>query len=91
MTPLQLKVLNFISARLEATKLAPSYVEIRDHLGHKSKSSVARIVDALVAQGHLRRSSRRHRGLEPIKHGLSRIPTAELRAELARRNQADRA
>ena len=87
MTPYQLKVLDFVRARIEARGISPTYDEIRRELGHKSKSSTARIVDALVRQGHLHRQSGRHHGLSLAARSLAQVPTADLRAELARRGR----
>lgn len=89
MTPMQLKVLDYVREQIEQTGTAPSFDEIRAALGHKSKSSTARIVDALVRQGHLHRKTGRHRGLSLTSHPLEQVPTAELLAELARRNHGE--
>jgi repressor LexA len=89
MTPNQLKVLDYVRERIEITGVGPSYDEIREALGHKSKSSTSRIVDALVREGKLFRKEGRHRGLSLTSHSLAEVPTADLRAELARRNHGE--
>lgn len=88
MTENQQKLLDFIRARIETTGGSPTYEEMRQHLGCASKSLVARVVESLVEQGKLYRMAKRHRGLALTPHNLSSVPTADLTAELARRERS---
>lgn len=53
LTANQKKLFAFVEAELLAGRLAPSYEEMRDFMGLRSKSGVARIVEALVERGWL--------------------------------------
>lgn len=88
LTPLELRALDFIRKRIAETGSAPTYQEISTELGWKAKSGAHRIVDALIRQGVLIRRPNTLRGLA-LADGprLSIVPTAALRAELARRGQ----
>lgn len=55
MTPKQKKLLDFIKGRLSETQICPSYQEMADALGFKSKSAVHRLVHALIALGEIER------------------------------------
>lgn len=69
LTHSQLRTLEFISSYLSSHNgVAPSYMEIGDALGLRSKSNVNRLVTALVDRGYLRRIPHRARALEVIRH-----------------------
>lgn len=51
--PMQARVLIYISAKISETGLSPSYEEIRDFLGHRSKSGAHRVVCALRERGRI--------------------------------------
>ncbi|MDR6851051.1 SOS-response transcriptional repressor LexA [Sphingomonas sp. BE123] len=88
MTALEQQVLSFIRDRIETIGLAPTIEEIMQHVGAKSKSSVARIVDGLTKQKLLIRERFRPRGLKlPELPNLDAVPTHALRAALARRGE----
>lgn len=89
MKPDERKLFDFIARTIEATGEAPSYREMMAHMGVKSKNGVAIRLDRLCAQGHLVRDARVHRGLQLARSPLGNIPTAELRAELARRDRGN--
>lgn len=55
----------------------PSYQEIADALGLRSKSRVSALVDRLVERGYLHRVPRQARGLELIDHSLSSLDMLE--------------
>lgn len=86
LTGRQAQLYDFIAERIESTRVAPSYDEMVRHLGVNSRGSIARLVDGLVARGHLVRLDRCARGI-----GLRRPegqPPANL-AEQAARAHAD--
>jgi len=94
LTPRQSDCLRVISERLAQSGVPPTYDEICLQLGFSSKSNVARLVDALVERGHLRRLPHRARGLAlagefsaKAEAGLALIEerTGRTRAELVRR------
>jgi repressor LexA len=55
LTAVQLECIDFIRARLSQSEVAPSYDEMKDALGLKSKSCVHRLVVALETRGAIRR------------------------------------
>ena len=86
LTPTELKALDFIRDRIAKTGSSPTYQKISTELGWKAKSGAHRIVDCLIREGVLVRRPNTLRGLA-IADGprLFTVPTAALRAELARR------
>lgn len=67
LTERQAQLLAYIKQRISANNVAPSYVEMRDHLGLSSKSSVHRLVYSLIDRGHIKikPGARRIRVIEP--------------------------
>lgn len=55
LTARQLETLDFIKSYIERNRIAPSFEEIADHLGLKSKSGVHRIIAALEQRGRIRK------------------------------------
>lgn len=89
MTPRQIKVLDFIRARIEQTGSAPTYAEMAAHVGG-TRSNAHMAVDHLIRAGHLKRidTARRNLALVAPYRSLADVPTGALRAELARREAA---
>lgn len=67
LTAKQHQLLVFIQERLAANGVSPSFDEMKDALGLKSKSGVHRLVNALEERGFIRRMANRARALEVIK------------------------
>jgi len=67
LTPKQRRAYDFIAAEIRATGTAPTYDQIAAALQITSKSSVCRLVDALVERGWLRRLPYRARAPSPWK------------------------
>lgn len=53
MTPRQLELLDFIRAYTAENRYAPTYREMRDHMGYKTTANVFVMVRRLVEQGDL--------------------------------------
>jgi SOS-response transcriptional repressor LexA len=70
MTRQQKRLLNFISEYILTKGWAPSYDEMKDALGLKSKSNIAALLNALEEQGRIRRETDRARAIEIVR-GLS--------------------
>lgn len=82
----QAQLLAFIEGRIEETGVAPSFEEMKDHLGLAAKSGVHRLICGLEERGSIRRLRNRARAIELVKpRSLAGVPTFELQAELARR------
>src|SRR5690349_17673303 len=84
MTRQQRELLDFIRARIEETNVAPSFDEMRDNLGLKSKSGIHRLVTALEERGHIVRLHNRSRAIA-LRHILDggSIP-ADIADQIAR-------
>lgn len=68
LTVQQAKALRFIDSYVRAHEgVSPSYEEIKDHIGVKSKSNVNRIVTALKVRGFLRHGPNLSRNLEVLR------------------------
>lgn len=85
LTAKQHELLIFIQHRLDADGISPSFEEMKDALGLKSKSGIHRLISALEERGFLRRLPNRARALE-----ITRLPEA-MRADptLARDDRQD--
>ncbi len=77
LTRKQLQLLEFIRDYMAREGIAPSFDEMKDALGLRSKSGVHRLVSALEERGFLRRLPHRARGLEIIRQPGSPPPAAE--------------
>ena len=66
LTPKQCELLDYLSARGQ-TGVAPSFEEMKQHLGLRSKSGVHRLVAALEERGRIRRLPNRARCIEVVR------------------------
>ncbi len=73
LTAKQQQLLLFIDKRLNSGGVSPSFDEMKDALGLKSKSGVHRLISALEERGFIKRMANRARALEVLKlpEGLS--------------------
>ena len=71
LTAKQHELLHFIQQKLDASGISPSFEEMKEALGLKSKSGIHRLISALEERGFLRRLPNRARALEVL-----RIPEA---------------
>ncbi|UTW54043.1 transcriptional repressor LexA [Kordiimonas sp. SCSIO 12610] len=67
LTSKQHQLLVFIQERLEENGISPSFDEMKDALGLKSKSGVHRLINALEERGFIKRMANRARALEVLK------------------------
>ena len=67
LTSKQHDLLMFIHERLKESGVPPSFEEMKEALGLKSKSGIHRLITALEERGFLRRLPHRARALEVIK------------------------
>ena len=85
MTRRMLDCLSFIELRWQEETIPPTFDEIKIHLGLKSKSGVARLIDSLVERGAIVRLPGRARALMPTRQRHIAIllpPTVEQRLRL---------
>ena len=76
LTAKQHELLAFIHERLNHKGISPSFDEMREALGLKSKSGVHRLIGALEERGFIRRLPNRARALEVVKlpDGIEEAP-----------------
>ncbi len=67
LTAKQRELLVFIQQRLRETGVSPSFDEMKDALGLRSKSGVHRLISALEERGFLKRLPNRARALEVVR------------------------
>ncbi len=67
LTRKQYQLLMFIDARLKKAGVSPSFDEMKEALGLKSKSGIHRLITALEERGFLRRLPHRARALEVVR------------------------
>lgn len=73
LTAEQKRLLEIIEAYVRQNGIAPSYDEMQQAMGLKSKSGVNRLVLGLEERGAIRRLPNRARAIEIIKHPVSSI------------------
>jgi len=69
MTPQQFRALEFIKSYWEDNGYAPSYDNIKDGLGAKSKSSISALLERLEQRGYITRTPRNARSIRVTKIG----------------------
>lgn len=67
LTKRQSTLLDFIASYVVFHKHGPSYDEMKDALGLKSKSGINRIINGLVGRGFIRHIPHRSRAIEVIR------------------------
>lgn len=86
LTEQQARLLAFLKERIRETGIAPSFEEMKDHLGLKSKSGVHRIMIALQERRRIYRPFNRARNVEIIEDvDLSGVTADAMIAELKER------
>jgi SOS-response transcriptional repressor LexA len=64
MTPVMLKLLNFIKKYVKKNKYYPTYQEMADALNYKSKNSITVLVNRLVKRNELKKIKGYRRNIE---------------------------
>src|SRR3954468_742854 len=77
LTRKQRELLQFIQERLGDTGISPSFDEMKDALGLKSKSGVHRLITGLEERGFIRRLPHRARALEVTRLSDDQMSRAE--------------
>ncbi len=67
LTPKQHQLLRFIQQRLAESGVAPSFEEMKEALGLRSKSGIHRLITALEERGFIRRLPNRARAVELLR------------------------
>jgi repressor LexA len=74
LTRKQHDLLEFIDQHLRQTGCSPSFEEMKDAIGLKSKSGIHRLISALEERGFLRRHRHRARALEVMRLPADAVP-----------------
>ncbi len=77
LTQRQLQLLRFIHAYMQQHGVPPSFEEMREALGLRSKSGVHRLISGLEERGYIRRLPYRARALEVVRPPLETAPEEE--------------
>ena len=77
LTAKQNQLLHYIADRLNESGVSPSFDEMKDALGLKSKSGIHRLIKALEERGFLGRLPNRARALAVLKMPDTAIPPSE--------------
>ncbi|MGB0659936.1 MAG: transcriptional repressor LexA [Mangrovicoccus sp.] len=67
LTKKMLELLEFIHARQLRDGIPPSFDEMKDHLGLRSKSGIHRLITSMEERGYLRRLPHKARAIEIVK------------------------
>ncbi|MDH5772619.1 MAG: repressor LexA, partial [Rhodospirillaceae bacterium] len=67
LTKKQYELLTLLNERIKDTGVPPSFDEMKDALGLKSKSGIHRLISGLEERGFIRRLPHRARALEILK------------------------
>lgn len=86
LTRKQRELLDYLGSYIATEGFAPSFEEMKNALGLKSKSGVHRLVEALLERGFVERLPNRARSIR-IADPLAHVSTEELRTELAKRER----
>lgn len=79
LTPKQYNLLMFINKTLKETGCCPSFDEMKDALGLKSKSGIHALIDALVERNFLKKLPHKARALEVVR--LPKLKPSSIIAE----------
>ena len=66
-TEKQYALLQYIKDYMHLRPIAPSYEEMMDHLGMKSKSGIHQLLSALEERGHIKRMPNRARAIKILE------------------------
>ena len=67
LTKKQRNLLMFVNKKIRSTGISPSYEEMKNSLGLKSKSGIHRLISALEERGFIKRLAHKARALEVLK------------------------
>ncbi len=77
LTSKQHQLLVFIEDKLDETGISPSFDEMKDALGLKSKSGIHRLVTALEERGFIRRLPNKARALDIVRRSNGTLVTSK--------------
>ena len=84
LTPKATAMLALIRRSFNERGFAPSYDEMCEAMGFKSKNSIARLLCQLEDRGYITRRSKQARAIELVSHERTRCPNCDHEFEPAR-------
>ena len=72
LTKQQNKLFNFLKHRIKKTNVSPSFEEMKNAMGLKSKSGIQRLIDGLVERGFIEKKNNRKRAINIINSTKSK-------------------
>ena len=72
LTKQQNKLFNFLKHRIKKTNVSPSFEEMKNAMGLKSKSGIQRLIDGLVERGFIEKKNNRKRAISIINSTKSK-------------------
>lgn len=73
MTEQQAKLLRYLATRIERDGVCPSFENMKDYMGLKSKSGVHRVVTALCERGYAFKHPNKGRAIEITHKGVEAV------------------
>ena len=86
LTPKQYKLLMFINKSIKERGYSPSFEEMKEAIGLKSKSGIHALIEALVERNFLKKMPHKARALEVVR--LPKLKPSEIIAEDKRKEEA---
>lgn len=85
LTPQQHRLFLFLQDKISSTGICPSFEEMREHLGLKSKSGIAALIDSLEKRRFIKRHKNVSRSIEILRlpESAAPIPTKPAVQELS--------
>jgi len=72
LTKQQSKLYNFLKDKIQKTNVSPSFEEMKNAMGLKSKSGIQRLIDGLVERGFIEKKDNKKRAINIIKKFISK-------------------
>ncbi len=85
----QRELLDFIGERMAVDGVSPSFEEMKDAMGLKSKSGIHRLLSALEERGFIQRIHDRARAIEILETPRPRLRPRDICARPLRNEQTD--
>lgn len=86
LTPRQYSLLLFINKAIKETGVSPSFDEMREAIGLKSKSGIHSLIESLIERGFIRKLPHKARALEVLK--LPKLKPSVILQEEKKREEA---
>ena len=72
LTKQQNKLYNFLKDKIQKTNVSPSFEEMKNAMGLKSKSGIQRLIDGLVERGFIEKKDNKKRAINIVRKFISK-------------------